>query len=272
VTLAEMARARGKAAGAVTTTRLTHATPAATYAHAALREWEGDADMPAAARAAGCADIARQLVEAPARTRLNVAMGGGRSRFTPVASGGKRADGRDLTREWAQGPRAAYVADAAALAALRPGRMDHVLGLFDAEHLPDVEDRPSTVPSLADMTTKAIDLLSADRDGYFLMVEGGKIDHLNHANQARGALAETVDFAEAVKAALAKVDLRDTLVIVTADHSHGLTISGYAARGTPILGLAGGEAGAGQGGRWQGLHHARLRHGPRRSQGRGAPP
>jgi alkaline phosphatase len=201
-------------------------------------------------------------------------MGGGRSRFTPVASGGKRADGRDLTREWAQGPRAAYVADAAALAALRPGRMDHVLGLFDAEHLPDVEDRPSTVPSLADMTTKAIDLLSADRDGYFLMVEGGKIDHLNHANQARGALAETVDFAEAVKAALAKVDLRDTLVIVTADHSHGLTMSGYAARGTPILGLAGGEAGptkAGDGKAFTTLGYATGPGGPKGDEDRHDP-
>jgi hypothetical protein len=91
------------------------------------------------------------------------------------------------------------------------------------------------------MTTKAIDLLSADRDGYFLMVEGGKIDHHNHANHARGALTETVALADAVAAALRKVDLRNTLVIVTADHSHGLVINGYAPRNAPILGKAGDE-------------------------------
>lgn len=240
-TLAELARARGKAAGVVTTTRLTHATPASVYAHVAWREWESDADMSEAARALGCSDIARQLVEAPERARLNVAFGGGRARFQGPALQGRRADGRDLTTEWAAAPRSAYVADAAGLAALRRGRADHVLGLFDADHMPDAEVRPATVPSLAAMTTTAIDLLSADRDGFFLLVEGGKIDHHNHANHARGALTETVDFARAIEAALAKVDLRDTLVIVTADHSHGLVINGYAPRNAPILGTAGDE-------------------------------
>jgi alkaline phosphatase len=243
-TIAELARARGMAAGAVTTTTLTHATPAAVYAHSAFRDWEADFMMPAEAKAAGCVDIARQLVEAPLSTRLNVAFGGGRNRFQSTAGGGRRADGLDLTRAWTAAPRSAYVASADALAALRPGQSDHVLGLFGPDHLPYEADRATQgagVPTLAQMTTKAIDLLSTNRRGYFLMVEGGKIDHANHANNAKRALTETVAFSEAITAALAKVDLRDTLVIVTADHSHGLVISGYAERNAPILGIAGDE-------------------------------
>lgn len=244
-TLAEIARRAGRATGAVTTTRITHATPAALYAHTVHRDWEADADTPAAAQAAGCVDIARQLVEAPAQVRLNVAFGGGRARFLPQTAGGRRKDGRDLTAAWrSASPRSAYVADAAGLSALRPGRQDHVLGLFTPDHLPYEVDRAregAGVPTLAEMTTKAISLLSADRDGYFLMVEGGRIDHASHGNNAHRTLTETVAFDAAIKAALAAVDLDETLLIVTADHSHGLVISGYADRGAPILGLAGDE-------------------------------
>jgi alkaline phosphatase len=261
-TLAEMARLAGKATGAVTTTRLTHATPAALYAHTPHRDWEADADMPEAARQAGCVDIARQLVEAPAAVRLNVALGGGRARFVPSApraqagapasrdeapriGPGARRDDRDLTQAWVRAaPRSVYVSDARGLAALRPGGQDHVLGLFANDHLPYEADRARQgegVPSLAEMTSKAIQLLSADRDGYFLMVEGGRIDHASHGNNAYRALTDTVAFDQAIRAALATVNLDETLVIVTADHSHGLVISGYADRNAPILGLAGDE-------------------------------
>lgn len=260
-TLAEIARAAGKATGTVTTARLTHATPAAVYAHSPHRDWEGDRDVPAAAKAAGCRDIARQLVEAPLRTRLNLALGGGRTRFVPEArqpppgrastdeaprAGPRaRADDRDLTREWAAAPRSRYVGDAAALAALRPGAQDHVLGLFAPDHLPYEADRARAgegVPTLTEMTLKAIDLLSADRDGYFLMVEGARIDHASHANNAARTLSETAELHRAVAAALGRVDLDDTLVIVTADHSHGLVINGYAPRNAPILGIAADES------------------------------
>ncbi|MBW3617561.1 MAG: alkaline phosphatase [Proteobacteria bacterium] len=247
-TLAEIARAAGKSTGAVTTARLTHATPAAVYAHSAHRDWEADADLSPEAAAAGCRDIARQLVESPRGSRLNLAMGGGRARFLPQAGGGRRRDGRDLIKAWRAGPRSTYVADALQLNALRPGAQDHVLGLFDADHLPYELDRPasgSTVPSLSQMTAKAIDLLSADRDGYFLMVEAGRIDHASHANNAARTLSETAELSRAVATALGKVDLDDTLVIVTADHSHGLTISGYPPRNNPILGLATDEDGPG---------------------------
>ncbi|MGR4866270.1 alkaline phosphatase [Caulobacter sp. LARHSG274] len=243
-TIAELAKAHGLSAGAVTTTRITHATPAGTYAHTAYRDWEGDSDMPAEALSAGCKDIARQLVEAPAGLRLDVAFGGGRSRFLPEAQDGKRADGRDLTAEWLKAPNAAYVTTDAQLAALDPAKTGPVLGLFANEHLPYEVERPvlgQGVPTLAAMTTKAIDLLSKNPKGYFLLVEGGKIDMGSHLNNAKRTLTETVEFSKAVQAALDKVDLKDTLVIVTADHSHGLVISGYAARNAPILGLAGNE-------------------------------
>jgi alkaline phosphatase len=91
------------------------------------------------------------------------------------------------------------------------------------------------------MATKAVDLLSKNPKGYFLLVEGGKIDMGSHLNNAKRTLTETVEFSKAIQAVLDKVNLDDTLVIVTADHSHGLVISGYAARNAPILGLAGNE-------------------------------
>lgn len=239
-TLAEIAKARGKSAGVVTTTRLTHATPASAYAHVINRDWEGDADVSAEGKSAGCPDIARQLVEAPEAARLNVAFGGGRDRFTPAAAGGKRQDGQDLTKVWAGKPSSAYAADATALAALQPGRTQHALGLFAMDHNPYEADRAEQgagVPTLKEMAVKAVDLLSVDKDGYFLMVEGGRIDHANHANQSRRMVGEVAAFSDAIAAVLAKVDLNETLVIVTADHSHGLTINGYPPRGNPILGV-----------------------------------
>jgi len=243
-TIAELAKAYGLAAGAVTTTRVTHATPAGVYAHTVYRDWESDADMPVEALQAGCKDIARQLLETPAGLRLDVVMGGGRSRFLPEGAGGRRGDGRDLTAEWRKAPASAYVTTADQLQALDPAATGPVLGLFANEHLPYEVERAALgqdVPTLAAMTSKAIDLLARNPKGYFLLVEGGKIDMGSHLNNAKRTLTETIEFSKAVQAALDKVDLKDTLVIVTADHSHGLVISGYAARNAPILGLAGNE-------------------------------
>jgi len=91
-------------------------------------------------------------------------------------------------------------------------------------------------PSLAEMTAKSIDILKKNKKGYFLMVEAARIDHASHAGNAYRTLTETVALSNAVKAAIDKVDLQETLIIVTADHSHTLTISGYPKRGNPILG------------------------------------
>jgi alkaline phosphatase len=248
-TLFEWAEARGLATGVVTTARLTHATPAAAYAHTPHRDWECDADLPAEAARAGERDIATQLVELSVGDGIDVALGGGRAQFLPEDAPdpeypdqhGKRADGRDLAAVWqAARPGRAYVWNRAQLSALDLAKTRQILGLFEPSHMQYETDRARDAagePSLAEMTSFAIDRLARERKGYVLMVEGGRIDHGHHAGSAYLALNETIAFSAAVDAALARVNLRETLVVVTADHSHVLTIGGYPTRGNPILGL-----------------------------------
>jgi alkaline phosphatase len=246
-TLLEEAERHGLATGVVSTARVTHATPAACYAHTALRSWEDDAELPEAARAAGFADIARQLVELEAGDGVEVALGGGRRHFLPrdvrdpelPSESGHRLDGRDLTREWVERREgAAYVWNRDQLTALDRETTHHLLGLFEPGHMRFETDRasdPAGEPSLAEMTALAIELLERDPDGFFLMVEGGRIDHGHHAGNAYRALTETIAFSDAVRVAR-EMTGDDTLIVVTADHSHTLTISGYPSRGNPILG------------------------------------
>jgi alkaline phosphatase len=91
-------------------------------------------------------------------------------------------------------------------------------------------------PSLSQMTAKAIDLLARDPGGFFLMVEGGRIDHGHHAGNAYRALGETIELSNAVRVAVEKTDPKQTLIVVTADHGHVFTLGGYAKRGNDILG------------------------------------
>ena len=193
--------------------------------------------MPPEAAAAGCIDIARQLVEAPEAVRLDLALGGGMTFFTAS----KRLDGRDLTREWARRPNAVFIDTAQGLAHLPKGTR-HVLGLFAGDNMARETDRPGDAPRLADMTKAAITLLSQNPKGYFLMVEGGLIDKAHHLGLAHEALNETVEFDAAIVQALAMTNPADTLILVTADHSHGLTING-GDRDSPILGLVPGGDG-----------------------------
>ncbi len=93
-------------------------------------------------------------------------------------------------------------------------------------------------PNLSEMTKMAIDILDKDRDGFFLMVEGGRIDHAHHAGNAYRALSDAVEFSNATRTAYENTNPRDTLIIVTADHSHVFTMAGYSSRGNPITGLA----------------------------------
>lgn len=254
-TIAELAEIAGMSTGAVTTTRITHATPAALYAHAAGRDWEGDADMKPEQLAAGCIDIARQLVEMRYGDGLEVAMGGGRDRFLPVDTAdpespskrGTRKDGKNLTQAWLDRypGNAAYVWNRAGFDALDT-KTRHVLALFEPSHMQFELDRAKDKagePSLAEMTLKAIEILKQNPKGFFLMVEGGRIDHAHHGGNAIRALEDTLAFDDAVKAALGAVNPRDTLIVVTADHSHVLTMAGYPSRNNPILGLADNEAG-----------------------------
>ena len=235
--LSAIAKRRGKAAGFVTTTRVTHATPATLYAYSAERDWESDKYLRQSEQALGCRDIAHQLVNFDVGGGLDIAMGGGREEF--YGQGGNRVSpDDDLVSEWLDGaPNRRFVATANEMTAIEPG--EQVLGLFADSHMTYVAERgeASTEPMLADMTAAAIRHLASDEDGYFLMVEGGRIDHGHHDGKPGYAMLETQAFADAVKVALEMVDLDETLILVTADHSHVFTLGGYATRGNPILGL-----------------------------------
>ena len=245
-TLLEEAERQGYATGIVTTTDITHATPAAAYAHSPDRGWQVDAALPPEARGK-CTDIASQFVALPAGDGVDVALGGGRAMFTPSDvpdpedpdAAGYRQDGRNLAAEWQAGAKDRhYVWNDAALKALPAA--GQVLGLFAPSHMAFEADRgedSAGEPSLAEMTRFAIDRLAGPK-GYFLVVEGGRIDHAHHATNAYRALIDTIAFADAVAAAVSLVDPAETLLLVTADHSHVLTIAGYSTRGNPILGFA----------------------------------
>ncbi|MCA2016370.1 alkaline phosphatase [Vibrio tritonius] len=240
----EMAAEKGLAVGVVSTARITHATPSTTYAHSADRDWENDAAMPNIAKNQGCKDIAQQLLTFNGGKGMDVVFGGGRREFLPntvvdeEGSKGKRKDGRNLITEWeASHPQGQYVYDKKGFDQIAANGQP-VFGLFEPSHMKYDIERKDEEPSLADMTTKAIDLLSQKKQGYILMVEAGRIDHAHHDGNAARALSETVAYDNAIKAALAKTNPEDTLVIVTADHAHTLISNGYADRGNPILGLS----------------------------------
>lgn len=244
-TLGEQAKARGLSLGIVTTTRITHATPGAVYAHTADRDWESDTNIPDSQQGQGCKDIALQLAEA----KFDVALGGGAAMFYGRNGGGRRADpGADLPAAWAARNGGVVVRDAAGLAAAPLDKP--VLGLFNPSHMTFMVDRKadSPEPTLTDMTASAIARLKGDKDGYYLMVEGGRIDHAHHAGQAGYALEEAVEFARAVQYAVDHTDPAETLILVTADHSHVFTIAGYPRRGNDILGLMVPPAGSGEDG------------------------
>ncbi|TAD74237.1 MAG: alkaline phosphatase [Sphingomonadales bacterium] len=242
--LGEEVKRRGLALGIVTTTRLTHATPASVYSRSADRDWEADTNIPADQQG-GCKDIALQLAEG----RFDVALGGGTAMFYGKEKGGRRGDpAADLPGMWAAKNGGVVVNDTASL---RAAPMDKpVLGLFHPSHMSFMAERKpdSPEPTLTDMTAQAIARLTADPDGFYLMVEGGRIDHAHHAGQAGFALEETVEFARAVQWAVENTDPEETLILVTADHSHVFTISGYPKRGNDILGLVVPPAGRGEDG------------------------
>ncbi|CAK9831337.1 Intestinal-type alkaline phosphatase 1 [Anthophora retusa] len=249
--LINWAQEQGKSTGLVTTTRVTHATPAALYAHTASRYWEDDGKVPLAARTS-CKDIARQLLEDEPGRNINVVLGGGRRHFVPKViqdpeepdKEGRRLDGRNLIEEWSRNHRlrnvaAKYVANKEQFENVDPRKVNHLLGLFSYSHMDFDVDRNtngSGDPSLAEMTTKALRILAKNPEGYFLFVEGGRIDHAHHYNNAYRALDETLALEEAVRAVMKEVDLSETLLVVTADHSHVLTLGGLAThRGNPIF-------------------------------------
>jgi alkaline phosphatase len=234
MTMLELAKARGKSVGAITTTELTHATPASTFSHVCNRNT--------------VYTIAQQIVPGGAgynerlKDGVDVLMGGGRPHFTPFdakANPKGRADGRDLLAELAA--RGYFVAATRAdMMSALPNRK--FAGIYADSHLDYASVRKPTQPTLAEMTAKSIELLSKNPKGFFLMVEGGKIDHALHDSNAKNALEEVVDFDNAIQAALDRMrsidpGLEHTLIVVTADHDHTMVMNGYPKRGNPILGI-----------------------------------
>lgn len=232
--LGEEVKERGLALGVASTARITHATPASVYARSADRNWEGYIDPESDQDSSGCKGIAQQLVEADS----NVALGGGRYNFF-----GSEADGRrtnpvaNLPAFWVNRTGGSYVTNAEEL---KSAPMDSpVLGLFSQSHMTYTANREpgNSEPTLTDMTAQAIARLNRDPDGFYLMVESGRIDHAHHDGRAGVALEETVEFARAIQYAIDNTDPSETLILVTADHSHVFTIAGYPRRGNDILGL-----------------------------------
>jgi len=203
LTILEAARNKGMATGLVVTSTITHATPAAFAAHVKSRYDE--------------LTIAVQMLE----NKVNVMMGGGRAYFLPKELGGKRRDGRNLIEE-AKAIGYTYVETKDGLQAADG---EYLLGLFQMEALTTTA---SEEPRLAEMTAKAIEILSRNENGFFLMVEGSQIDWACHRNNPYETIRQTLLFDEAVKVVL-EFATRDTstLVVVTADHEcGGMAING----------------------------------------------
>ncbi|KAH8278283.1 hypothetical protein KR044_009645 [Drosophila immigrans] len=242
--IAQWAQEAGKWAGLVTTARVTHASPAGVYAHVANREWEYDGKVTSE----GCSaelnkDIARQLLEDEVGRELRVVLGGGRAYFRGKQMHdeegilGLREDKRDLIDEWQQqkqqlNAEAHYVWSRKGLQQVDLSKTDYLLGLFDVSHCPYHGDRSRNQldyaePSLSEMTEAAIKLLSRNEQGYFLFVESGRIDMAHHASLAHKALEDTQEFAHTIEMARQMTSEEDTLIVVTSDHSHTMSINGY---------------------------------------------
>lgn len=230
-TMLERAKQRGMRVGVVSTARVTHATPAACYAHINNRDNEAAIALQALPTDP---TYNRQL-----GTGIDLILGGGRQFFLPSTltdeegGTGSRTDSRDLRAEF-QAAGYTYLWNAAQLAATSPAELP-LLGLFERSHMEYEHDRPSDVggePSLTELATKAVGLLSDQREGegFFLMVEAGRIDHAHHAGNAWRALTDAEELDRAIGETLKLVDLQETLVLVTADHSHVFTMAGYPLR------------------------------------------
>ncbi|XP_068089434.1 intestinal-type alkaline phosphatase 1-like [Hyperolius riggenbachi] len=250
------AKHSGKSVGIVTTTRVQHASPAGAYAHSADRDWYSDNEMTTNMTDSGCKDIAYQLVY---NTDINVILGGGRAYMTaagipdpeyPTSTSSRslRRDGLNLTDIWLRARQnAAYVWNKAQFDAIDEAKTDYLMGLFEPKDMNyELSRNPSMDPTLADMTEKAIKILRKNPKGFFLFVEGGRIDHGHHDSNAKNSLTEAIEFDKAIKKAGEMTSEHDTLTVVTADHSHVFTFGGYTDRGNSILGVAPSKASDGK--------------------------
>ena len=197
-TILEMAKKKKLATGLVTTSGITDATPAAFAAHMAYRSDE--------------ASVAEQELA----LGVDVLMGGRKQFFLPESASGKRKDGRNLLEE---SQKAGYTV-AGTSDELKAAPAGKILGLFNMGNMNYELDRTATEePSLADMAGKALQVLSKNKNGFFVMIEGGRIDHAAHWNDAPATIREVLAFDEAVGVAMDFMKKNPaTLLIVTADH------------------------------------------------------
>lgn len=206
-TLLEAAKEKGKATGVITTVTITHATPAAFAAHTTSRD-----ELP-------IADQYAQFKSA------DIYMGGGLSYFIPQSSSSasKRKDERNLVAEFKDAGYEFVSTPTDLEKSTAP--LGKLLGLFSNEQIPyyiDREYEKASVPTLAQMTEKALEILNRNPNGFFIMIEGGKIDWANHGHDPATAVWEVYEFNEAIKVALDFLkENPDTLIIITADHETG---------------------------------------------------
>lgn len=157
-------------------------------------------------------------------------------------SRGKRLDGRNLIEEWQESKRARnashrYVWNREQLLAAAEEQPEYLLGLFEGSHMQyHMQADPATEPTLAELTEVAIRSLSRNPNGFFLFVEGGRIDHAHHENLVQLSLDEAIELSAAVERAARLLGEEDSLLVVTADHAHVMTVSGYSHRGSDIIG------------------------------------
>lgn len=230
-TLLEIAEAIGLSTGLVTTTTVTHATPAAFYAHTLDRGKE--------------TTIAEALVPGKGNPRLGdgieVILGGGRGFWLPEAlPGGRRTDGRNLVSEMKD---AGYrvVEDRESLERSVRDGVGRVVGLFSPSHMAYEADREATSPAeptLAEMTRAAVQILGRNPRGFFLMVEGGRIDHALHFNYGYRAVTDMLEFDAAVAEARGLLG-DEAFILATADHDHGMVITGEPAPDADVFSPAG---------------------------------
>ena len=205
-TVLERAQKTGKKTGIVASCSITHPTPASYLAHVPSRNMH--------------LEIALQIAGA---AKADLYLGSGWGWFLPIASGGRRTDGRNLLSEMRMSGFTVVLSDSAfRVAENRKARK--LIGLFAEEHVGNAQTR---TPRLSELTAHALNSLSG-KEGFFLLVEGSQIDWAGHDNQSDQIIAEMVDFDDAIGEVVRFAEKNpETLIIVTADHETG----GYAILG-----------------------------------------
>ncbi|MFW9777529.1 MAG: alkaline phosphatase [Candidatus Heimdallarchaeota archaeon] len=192
-TILELAHTHNKSTGILTTTEIFHATPAAFYSHTSSRS--------------STSEIVDQLTQ---NMLVDVILGGGANAFSSAAITNMKQAGYT------------YVTNRTDLETVSGGK---ILGLFSPDSIPYEQDRdPLSTPRLAELASKSLEILGQDKDGFFLMIEGGKIDWGAHYNNKLNTALEAIEFDRAVGVAKKFVETRkdqDILLIITADHETG---------------------------------------------------